>query len=106
MRRCLLATILLALSSAMLAQQSPEMSGAAIGHPPPLPGPPPLGEPAPATTPSTQAPAVQGNQPPADGAPAATGNPAKPSSSGILPAVTTGPGLIRVGPDGIHQQRQ
>jgi hypothetical protein len=100
MRRCLLAAILLALSPPLMAQQPLGTTGEMIGYPPPLPGPPPLTEPAPAATPSREAPSVQAKQPPSSGAPAPTDTPPQ-ASSGTLPVVSTGPGLISVGPDGI-----
>ena len=103
-------TALLALlSSAALAQQSPETtggrpSGDTIGHPPPLPGPPPLSQPSSTTqsapaasTPRATEPASKGYT----GAYAPAGTPPIPYSTGPLPQSVQGPGLNVIAADGV-----
>ena len=91
------AIVALTLLSAAHAQQSPEPTGEAIGHPPPLPGPPPLSEPesktqiAPAaSTPRASNPAPKGYT----GAYEPAGTPPTPYSKG-----PTGEGSNTVGQD-------
>jgi hypothetical protein len=96
------ATVLLVLlSSAALAQQSPGTTGDTIGRPPPLPGPPPISE-SPTRPPAPAASTPQANQPAPKGYTGAYGpsGPAKPYSTGPLPAVDTGTGRVVVEPDG------
>ena len=102
-------TALLALlSSAALAQQSPETtggrpSGDTIGHPPPLPGPPPISEPSSTTQPAPAASTPRASEPAPKGytgAYAPAGTPPTPYSTGPLPKEDSGPGRDVVGPDG------
>jgi hypothetical protein len=96
----------LALSSAALAQQSPETPGEAIGHPPALPGPPPVAGPPPTTPLPNSPPAAQTSDPSSKGytgayTPApASGTASTPRSDAPLPEADSGPGLAKVAPDG------
>ena len=103
-------TVLLAfLSSAALAQQSPETTGDravgdTIGHPPPLPGPPPISEPSSTTQPAPAASTPRASEPAPKGytgAYAPAGTPPTPYSTGPLPLSSEGPGLNTVAPDGV-----
>ncbi len=112
MRSISLSTVVvLAIVSAAHAQQSPEPSGDAIGHPPPLPGPPPLSapesatQPAPATaTPRASEPAPKGYT----GAYEPAGTPPKPYSKGSAdPGVNTTDkekALVRAAPCSVSAQ--
>jgi hypothetical protein len=105
----LVTALLVILSSAVSAQQSPgtaiddNVVGDKIGHPPPLPGPPPISEPTSTALPSTAA-STPGEREPAPkgytGAYAPAGTPPTPYSTGPLPQSSGGPGLNTVGPDG------
>jgi hypothetical protein len=104
---CLAAMVSLALlSSAAVAQQSPETAGEAIGHPPPLPGPPPVAGPPPTTPLPNSPPPVQTSDPSSKGytgayTPApASGAASTPRSDARLPEADSGPGLAKVAPDG------
>jgi hypothetical protein len=102
------ATILLALMPlGVTAQEAPgttgdQTVGDTIGHPPPLPGPPPVSEPSTTQT----APAASTPQASESAAKGYTGayapaGPPTPYSSGPLPESSQGPGLSKVGPDGV-----
>jgi hypothetical protein len=95
----------IALASSMaLAQSTQNVTGEAIGHPPPIPGPPAIAEPSPAAKPQTAAQPPEANQPAPKGytgAYAPAGTPATPYSTGPLPEPTLGPGLNTVAPDGV-----
>lgn len=100
---CLVMFSVALMSSAILAQNGPEVSGDSIGHPQPLAGPPPLAEPTLTTKPVGPAPAPQVSEPTTKGylgAYAPAGTPPTPYSTGPLPSESTGPGLNIVAPDG------
>jgi hypothetical protein len=98
-------TVLLVLvSSAVRAQQSPGVTGDTIGHPPPLAGPPPLPEPSSTAQPAPANPTPQATGPAAKGYTGAytpAGPPPTPYSTGPLPQSDDGPGLNTAGPDGV-----
>jgi hypothetical protein len=102
--------ISIVLSSATIAQQNPATLGESIGSPPPLPGPPPISGappiagPSASTPPAIAAPTPKGSGPSPKGdtgayAPAQAGAPSV--QQGAVPEVNTGPGLNKVGPDGV-----
>jgi hypothetical protein len=91
------------MASVAPAQQSPQTSGDAIGHPPPLPGPPPISEPSSTPQPAPANSSPRATEPAAKGytgAYAPAGTPPTPYSTGPLPQVNTGPGLDVAGPGG------